>query len=78
MRETLQLLIDRIDTPIGEMLIVADGEGNLRAVDWTEHETRMRRLLRLHYGQHGFRLEPVRDPNGLAKAMSSYFAGKLQ
>jgi hypothetical protein len=32
MSETLPLLIDRVDTPIGEMLIVADREGNLRAV----------------------------------------------
>ena len=29
----VRLLIDRVNTPIGEMLIVADGEGNLRAVD---------------------------------------------
>ena len=27
----LQLLVDRIETPIGEMLIVADRDGNLRA-----------------------------------------------
>jgi hypothetical protein len=28
MSETLPLLIDRVDTPIGEMLMVADREGN--------------------------------------------------
>ncbi len=33
MSETLPLLIDRVETPIGEMLIVADREGSLRAVD---------------------------------------------
>src|SRR5689334_11239257 len=78
MREVLQLLMDRIDTPIGEMLVVADYEGNLRAVDWTEHEGRMHRLLRLHYGEHGFRLESARNPNGLANAMTNYFAGDFQ
>jgi methylated-DNA-[protein]-cysteine S-methyltransferase len=77
MGEVLQLLIDRIDTPIGEMLIVADHEGNLRAVDWTDHETRMRRLLGLHYGENGFRLQPARNPNGLTDAIGSYFAGEL-
>jgi methylated-DNA-[protein]-cysteine S-methyltransferase len=77
MSEILPLLIDRIDTPIGEMLIVADHEGNLRAVDWADHETRMRRLLRLHYGENGFRLEPARNPDGLTYAISSYFAGEL-
>jgi O6-methylguanine-DNA--protein-cysteine methyltransferase len=39
------MLIDRLDTPIGEMLIVADEEGNQRAVDWRNHEIRMRRYL---------------------------------
>jgi methylated-DNA-[protein]-cysteine S-methyltransferase len=77
MSEILQLLIDRIDTPIGEMLIVADCEGNLRAVDWTDHETRMRRSLRRHYGENGFTLEAARNPNGLTQAISSYFEGEL-
>jgi methylated-DNA-[protein]-cysteine S-methyltransferase len=77
MSKVLQLLIDRIGTPIGEMIIVADGDGNLRAGDWTDHEARMRRLLQLHYGENGFRLEPARNPNGLANAIGSYFAGEL-
>ena len=77
MSEVLPLLIDRLDTSIGQMLIVADGEGNLRAVDWIDHEARMRRFLRLHYGEDGFTLTPVRNPNGLADAIGSYFAGEL-
>jgi methylated-DNA-[protein]-cysteine S-methyltransferase len=36
MSERLLLLIDRLDTPIGEMLIVTDLEGYLRAVDWAD------------------------------------------
>jgi methylated-DNA-[protein]-cysteine S-methyltransferase len=77
MGEILQLLINRIDTPIGEMLIVADREGNLRAVDWADHETRMCRFLRLHYGENGFKLEAARNPNSLTHAISSYFRGDL-
>lgn len=77
MRDILRLSIDRIETPIGEMVIVADHDGNLRAVDWTDHETRMRGLLRLHYGQDGFRLEPTRNPSRLTNAIGSYFAGEL-
>jgi hypothetical protein len=50
MSETLPLLIDRVDTPVGEILIVADREGNLRSVDWADHETSMR-LLHLHYAK---------------------------
>ena len=78
MTEGLQLLVDRIDTPIGTMLVVADRDGSLRAVDWMDHEARMRRLLGLHYGNNGFRLEPAHNPNGLADAISSYFAGELE
>jgi methylated-DNA-[protein]-cysteine S-methyltransferase len=77
MSEMLQLVVDRIKTPIGELLIVADQNGNLRAIDWTDYEERMRRLLRLHYGANGFRLEPARNPNGLAQALKSYFSGEI-
>lgn len=78
MTDVLRLLLDRIRTPIGEMLIVADEDGNLRAADWSDHEARMQRLLRLHYGEHGFRLEPNRNLNGLADAIGRYFAGDLK
>jgi methylated-DNA-[protein]-cysteine S-methyltransferase len=77
MTGSLPLLIDRVNTPIGEMLIVADREGNLRAVDWADYETRMFRILRLHYGDKGFELEPAHDPGGLTCAISRYFAGEL-
>ncbi|MCP3139809.1 methylated-DNA--[protein]-cysteine S-methyltransferase [Pyxidicoccus xibeiensis] len=77
MAEPLRLLIDRTDTPIGELVIVADREGRLRAVDWTDYESRLQRLLRLHYGEHGFALEPARNPGGLTKVMAAYFEGDL-
>lgn len=76
-REMVEFFIDRIDTPIGEALIVVDREGNLRALDWTEHEQRMRRLLQLQNGEQGFRLKPAQDPNGLSNAIQHYFAGEL-
>lgn len=74
MAEVPCLLIDRTATPIGELIVVADAEGHLRAVDWTEHEARMRRLLRLHHGGEPV-LRPARDPGDLTSAMSAYFAG---
>ena len=45
-----RLRLDRLATPIGESLIVTDEVGYLRAFDWTDRESRMARLLRLHYG----------------------------
>ena len=77
MSDPLPLLIDRLDTPIGEMLIVSDHEGNLRAADWADHETRMNRLLMIHYGQSGFRLDPAHSSNGLTDAINRYFQGDL-
>jgi len=47
------------DTPIGVLLVVADQDGNLRAVDWDGLRPRMRRLLRRHYGENGFKLIPA-------------------
>jgi len=78
MNGVLALRVDRITTPIGEMLIVVDQDGNLRATDWTDHETRMHRLLRLHYGGNGFTLKSNRNPNGLVNAIRRYFAGDLR
>jgi methylated-DNA-[protein]-cysteine S-methyltransferase len=77
MAETLRFIIDRTQTPIGELLIIADGEGRLRAIDWRDHETRLYRLLRRFYGEAGERLAPQRNPNGLTQALDAYFAGEL-
>jgi methylated-DNA-[protein]-cysteine S-methyltransferase len=77
MAEILHLSMDRIETPIGEMLVVTDHGGNLRAVDWTDHEARMVRLLRLHYGEYRFRLDASRTPSKLTNAIRRYFAGEL-
>jgi methylated-DNA-[protein]-cysteine S-methyltransferase len=75
MSEPLRLMIDRIQTPIGEMVVLADHDGNLRAVDWAEYEPRMMRLLTRHYGANGFTLEPEENPRGFADAIARYFAG---
>jgi len=77
MPELLNLSIDRIHTPVGELLLVADVAGNVRAVDWSDYESRMLRLLALHYGKDGYRLEPVRNPHGLRDAIDRYFAGEV-
>ncbi|HZQ52487.1 MAG TPA: methylated-DNA--[protein]-cysteine S-methyltransferase [Bryobacteraceae bacterium] len=78
MREIAEFFMERISTPIGEALILADVDGHLRAFDWTEHEERMRRLLQLQYGEARFRLRPAQNPNGLANAIERYFAGELR
>jgi methylated-DNA-[protein]-cysteine S-methyltransferase len=77
MASILHLSIDRLTTPIGVLLLVGDEAGRLRAVDWTDYEERMVRLLRLHYGMHGYELAPAHNPNGLSNKMLRFFAGDL-
>ena len=76
--EALTLLIDRIKTPIGELAIVADEDGRLRAVEWSDHDDRMHHALRLHYGKDGYVLKPARDPGGLSAALRAYFDGDVK
>jgi methylated-DNA-[protein]-cysteine S-methyltransferase len=77
MSDILHLFIDRIDTPIGKLLLVADNDGNLRAIDWSDYESRMLQLLQLHYGKNGYRFESTRNRNGLEDAVRRYFAGDI-
>ena len=71
-----RLLLDRLPTPLGVMLLVTDEREHLRALDWEDHEPRMRRLLRLHYGASGSALHPGSSP-AVRAALEAYFAGDL-
>ena len=67
--------LDRLPTPIGTALLVTDSDGVLRALDWDDHEPRMRELLRLQYG--AVVLEAARSPRELRSALTAYFKGDL-
>jgi methylated-DNA-[protein]-cysteine S-methyltransferase len=67
--------LDRLRTPIGIALLVTDVDGALRALDWEDHEPRMRELLRLQYG--AALLEEAPAPRDIRAALSRYFAGDL-
>ena len=68
-------ILDRLATPIGTALLITDGDGVLRALDWEEHAPRMRELLRLQYG--AVALKDARAPSDLKTALSGYFKGDL-
>ncbi|TNC10794.1 methylated-DNA--[protein]-cysteine S-methyltransferase [Methylobacterium terricola] len=74
---TTTFLLGSLPTPIGTMLLVFDEDAALRALDWSDHEARMRRLLRLHYGT-AFALNEVAPPPALAAPIAAYFAGDLR
>jgi len=67
--------LDRLQTPIGIALLVTDDGGVLCALDWDEHEVRMRQLLRQQHG--AFALEDAAAPRDLRQALSAYFDGDL-
>jgi methylated-DNA-[protein]-cysteine S-methyltransferase len=73
----LRLFADRLGTPIGELLIVADSEGRLRAVHWDDHEAVLLHQLGRHYGHGAFAIEPCANPGGLTTAIRAYFDGDL-
>lgn len=73
----LVFVLDRLTVPIGTMLVVSDAEGRLRAVDWDDYESRMHRLLRLHYGADGVELRDGRMPASVRDALTAYFGGDL-
>lgn len=71
------LRIDRLPSPIGTMLVVFDAEDRLRALDWSDYEARMHRLLRLHYGAAGAAPRPASAPGTIARPLAAYFDGVL-
>jgi len=73
----MEFLTDQLETPIGTMRIVCDDAGKLRATDWSNHEDRFQRLLRIHYGDAADRIQKTRDPFGLTSAMKRYFEGDI-
>ena len=68
----MDLVLEQVGSPIGMILIVSDGT-TLRALDFSDHETRMRLLLRRLYGS--FTLVAAERATGLADRIQAYFAG---
>ncbi len=67
------LTLDRIDTPVGQVLLVTDMDGAVRALDFHDFEPRMMRLLARHCGR--FHLVPGEAPARVRDAVQAYFAG---
>lgn len=73
---SLTLTLDRVATPVGEVLLVTDGEGAVRALDFADYEERMMRLLRRH--APGAALSEGRAPEAVRRAVEAYFGGEVR
>ena len=77
MRPPLLLRREALASPLGEVVILTDGQDRLRAVDFATHDARMGRLLDRHYGREGWRwAEAPRAPK-VGAALEAYFAGEV-
>jgi methylated-DNA-[protein]-cysteine S-methyltransferase len=69
------LTLDRVATPVGEVLLVTDAAGAVRALDFVDYEDRMMRLLNRH--APGTALTEGRAPEGVRTAVEAYFSGDV-
>lgn len=69
-----RLDLDRIDTPIGDLLVVTDGPV-LCAADFEDGTTRVPDLLRIRFGEVDLR--PGRAPDVVRDAFARYFDGAM-
>jgi methylated-DNA-[protein]-cysteine S-methyltransferase len=64
-----------LKTPLGSALVVTDLHGKWRAVDFSDYESRMLKLLRIHY--RAFELHTTTAPAPVEAIFSRYFAGDV-
>lgn len=71
----MHLLLERWKSPVDELLLVTDSDGILRSLDFADKESRMQRLLRLHYGT--YTLNDGAAPAAVTRALKAYFDGDM-
>jgi methylated-DNA-[protein]-cysteine S-methyltransferase len=69
--------LERLTSPIGVVMILTDEAGRLRAVDFSDYEARLHRLLARHYGENGYAFVEHEAPSDARRALEAYFAGDL-
>jgi methylated-DNA-[protein]-cysteine S-methyltransferase len=71
------LSVEPVETPLGAILLLADGEGFLRAAEFSDCEARLHTLLARRLGRAGYTLAPGSVPAVIRTALAHYFAGDL-
>jgi methylated-DNA-[protein]-cysteine S-methyltransferase len=74
MHETT-LFVERLATPVGEVLVVTDDEDRAWAVEWVDREARLRARLARHCGDARVPLLPTAVRSRAHAALAAYFEG---
>jgi len=74
---TETFLLNRIETPVGPMLIAVDEQGSLRVLDWESHVQRMERLMERYYGSGRIALKESVAPNAVRDKLEAYVEGDI-
>jgi methylated-DNA-[protein]-cysteine S-methyltransferase len=74
----MELQLNRITSPLGEMLLVTDAQGTVWALDFTNHVVRLTRELRERHGDIVLREDvPSEAAEKIAGKIKAYFKGDL-
>ena len=74
---TETFLLNRVETPVGQMLIALDEQDRLRLLDWDSHVERMERLMDRYYGPGRIALKESAAPNPVRAKLDAYVAGDI-
>jgi methylated-DNA-[protein]-cysteine S-methyltransferase len=69
---------DQTTSPLGPMMIVTDSQGALRALEWTDLQDRMTRLIGRQYKGQKITFQSGVAPVHIRGALGDYFDGALQ
>lgn len=77
---TLHFQLERLETPIGQMLVMTDDQQRLRAVDWHDYEDHLAKLLARQYKGQTLHIQDrshTIKASKAAQALQAYFEGDL-
>ena len=74
----LRIFLERMKSPLGEVIVGTDEKGALRVVDFADYEPRMLMLLERHYGKGTVALDEAGKTSAAARALAAYFRGDLK
>ena len=72
----MNVFLSVLESPLGAMLLVTDAQRVVRALDFADHEARLHRGLREHYGE--VELMEIVAPTEIVRALNRYFEGEFE